>query len=92
MVFDLRSGLNMERIFSGPTYPRSQMFETYIRVNCHHVLASKVKGKLIPYLDAVELRFLRAKMIRKLSSINVEEPKMDIDILDTLTETQKRIS
>lgn len=48
IVFDLRSGLNVERIFSGPTYPRSQMFETYIRVSCHHVLASKIRRKLIP--------------------------------------------
>jgi hypothetical protein len=63
MVFDLRSGLNVERIFSGPTYPQSQMFETYICVNYHYVLASKVKGKLIPYLDVVELRFLHAKII-----------------------------
>lgn len=44
------------------------------------------------YLDAVELRFLCAKIIRKLSSINVEEPEMDIDILDLPAETQERIS
>jgi hypothetical protein len=81
----LRRGLNVERVFSGPMYPRSQMFETYIRVNCHYVLASKRKA--FTYLDAVELRFLCAKMIRKLSSINVQEPKVDIKILDTLTET-----
>ena len=67
------------------------MFETYICVNYHYVLASKVKGKLIPYLDVVELRFLYAKMIWKLLSINIKEPKMDIDILDTFIETQKRI-
>ena len=48
VVFDLRSGLNVERVFSGPTYPRSQMLETYIRVNYHSVLASKFKRK--PYL------------------------------------------
>jgi hypothetical protein len=68
------------------------MFKTYIRVNCHYMLASKVKEKLIPYLDTVELRFLCAKITRKLLSINVKEPEMDINILDTFTETQKRIS
>lgn len=48
MVFDLRSGLSVERIFSGPTYPRSQMFETCIRVSCYYMLTSVVKSKLIP--------------------------------------------
>ncbi len=37
----------MKRIFSGPTYPRSQMFETCIRVSCYYMLASVVKSKLI---------------------------------------------
>ena len=48
VVFGLRSGLNVERVLWGPTYPRSQMFETYICVLCHYVLASKFKRKLLP--------------------------------------------
>ena len=48
MVFDLRSGLSVERIFSGPTNPRSQMFETCIRVSFYYMLASVFKSKLIP--------------------------------------------
>ena len=82
----------MERIFSGPTYPRSQMFETCIRVSCDYILARVVKSKFYTYLDAVELGFLRAKIIQKLLSINVEEAETDIDILNALAETQKRIS
>lgn len=57
-----------------------------------YLLVSSKESFYSTYLDAVELRFLCAKMIRKLSSINVQEPKVDIKILDTLTETQKRIS
>ena len=75
--------------FSGPTCPRSQMFETYVGVT-NGVPAFKVKENFT-YLDAVISRFLHIETVRKLSSIDVEEPEMDIAILDTLAETRERI-
>ena len=44
------------------------------------------------YFDVVEVRFVHVKMIRRLSSINVKELKVDIEVLNTLTKSQERIS
>ena len=47
VVFDLRSGPNVDRVFSGPMYPPSQIFETCIRVSRHGMLTRDSERVLI---------------------------------------------
>jgi hypothetical protein len=83
-VFGLRSGLKVERVFSGPRYPRSQTLETCSSISIEEMFASEIKRI---YLDAIKLVFIRAKVSWKLSSIDAEKSEVHIDMLDTIAET-----
>ena len=65
------------------------MLETCSSISIEQFLASEINRT---YLDAVKLRFVRAKVSWKLSSIDIKESEVDIDILDTITETQECLS
>jgi hypothetical protein len=79
----------VERIFRGPTYPRSQMLDICNSISNEEVFASEINRI---YLDAAKLVFIRAKVSWRLSSIDAEKSKVHIDILDTNAETQERLS